>query len=110
MLDERVSERTRELESNKAALERAYHEQNELISKTYQSVRSALATQEGLNATFQASQNVSEVELATAKNVVRQLRSLDQELARTKREGANGISRHKSESWDRSAEKVANVD
>jgi tetratricopeptide (TPR) repeat protein len=52
LLDRRVAERTRELERNKTAFERAYHEQNELLTKTSQSIKSVLATQKGLRATI----------------------------------------------------------
>jgi tetratricopeptide (TPR) repeat protein len=58
-LDARVRERTRELEANKTALERAYHEQNELIAKTSQSIKNVLATQRGLYATNQSRGDLS---------------------------------------------------
>jgi tetratricopeptide (TPR) repeat protein len=47
-LDSRVRERTRELEENKAALERANQEQTALIGRTTQSVKSVLATHKGI--------------------------------------------------------------
>jgi tetratricopeptide (TPR) repeat protein len=49
ILDRRVTERTRELEANKASLERAFLEQNELLTKASQSIRKTIASQKGIN-------------------------------------------------------------
>jgi tetratricopeptide (TPR) repeat protein len=47
-LDEKIRERTRDLESHRAALDRSFSEQSEIIVKTSKSINSALATHRGL--------------------------------------------------------------
>jgi tetratricopeptide (TPR) repeat protein len=48
LLDERVKERTRELEMNRDALQRAWQERNALISKASSDIQSSIATLKGL--------------------------------------------------------------
>jgi len=48
LLDERVKERTRELEMNRDALQRAWQERDELISKASSDIQSSIATLKGL--------------------------------------------------------------
>ena len=47
-LDERVKERTRELETNRDALQRAWQERDALISKASSDIQSSIATLKGL--------------------------------------------------------------
>ena len=48
LLDERVKERTRELEMNRDALQRAWQERDALISKASSDIQSSIATLKGL--------------------------------------------------------------
>ena len=48
LLDERVTERTRELEMNRDALQRAWQERDALISKASSEIQSSIATLKGL--------------------------------------------------------------
>ena len=84
-LDQRVLDRTKELELHKDALERAYHEQSELIAKTSQSIKSALATQRGLNAAVTEVGQVDQKELAIGKSMEIELRNLAEEIAKADR-------------------------
>ena len=86
-LDQRVLDRTKELELHKDALERAYHEQSELIAKTSQSIKSALATQRGLNAAVTEVGEVDQRELAIGKSMEIELRNLAEEIAKADRFG-----------------------
>ena len=48
LLDERVKERTRELEMNRDALQRAWQERDALISKASSDIQSSIATLKGV--------------------------------------------------------------
>jgi hypothetical protein len=51
-LDEKIRERTRDLEAHREALERSFAEQSEMILKTSKTIKSALATNQGLRDTL----------------------------------------------------------
>jgi flagellar biosynthesis/type III secretory pathway M-ring protein FliF/YscJ len=57
-LDEKIRERTRDLEAHRQALERSFSEQSEMILKTSKTIKSTLATHKGLRDTL-ANQGIS---------------------------------------------------
>jgi tetratricopeptide (TPR) repeat protein len=79
VLDQRVIERTRELEHNKTAFERAYHEQTQLLAKTSRSIKSVLATQKGLRATMDRVNEATE-DTQTEKHLEQELTKLTEHL------------------------------
>jgi hypothetical protein len=79
VLDQRVTERTRELEHNKTAFERAYHEQTQLLAKTSRSIKSVLATQKGLRATKDHVNEAAE-DTQTEKHLEQELTKLTEHL------------------------------
>jgi tetratricopeptide (TPR) repeat protein len=84
ILDQRVTERTRELEQHKTSLERAYQERSDLLAKTSQSVKSALATQRGLRASM-ISHVLDPADMKTAEEIEKELASLDAQLANVRK-------------------------
>lgn len=80
MLDHRVKERTRELESHKASLQRAYDEQKELLLKTSKSLRSAVATQKGLRVSMSEAENLSQDDVLMAQGIEMELDRVNSEL------------------------------
>jgi tetratricopeptide (TPR) repeat protein len=76
MLDRRVTERTHELQQHKASLERAYQERSDLLAKTSQSLKSALATQRGLRASMTGN-DLDGDDMKTAEEIEKDLDSLD---------------------------------
>jgi tetratricopeptide (TPR) repeat protein len=80
MLDQRVAERTHELQLHKASLERAYQERKDLLAQTSQSLKSALATQRGLRASM-AGHDLDDDDMKTAEEIEKDLDALDVQLA-----------------------------
>jgi two-component system sensor histidine kinase/response regulator len=82
-LDEKIRERTRDLESHRAALERSFSEQSEMILKTSSSIKSALATHKGLRDTL-AKEGISG-ERENFENIEDHLNKWAEELSKIQR-------------------------
>jgi tetratricopeptide (TPR) repeat protein len=82
-LDEKIRERTRDLEAHRAALERSFAEQSEMILKTSKTIKSTLATHKGLRDTL-AKQGISG-ERENFENIEDQLNKWVEELSKIQR-------------------------